>query len=36
MAANPLDLADKRSPAAEPGDYAAVAEFILRIIEEIR
>ena len=35
MAANPLDLADKRIPAAEPGDYAAVAEFILRITADV-
>ena len=35
MLANPLDLADKRIPGAEPGDYAAIAEFILRITEDI-
>ncbi len=35
MLVNPLDLADKRIPGSEPGDYAAIAEFVLRITEDI-
>jgi len=30
-----MDPADKRSPESKPGDYAAIAEFILRITEDI-
>ena len=35
MLANPLDLADQRNRGSKPCDYAAIADYILRITEDI-